>query len=175
MRRDLCLAPLLLLAGCSSAPDVYAPPIDRNPLNGFGTTPIGAFVNMNDANADAYMVRDIGKNLQGGLWRWTGKRPELRFFLDSAGPWRFKVDFAIADATFPRTGPVTISVIVNKQLLEKVTYDRPGAEVFLKPVPSAMIVPQAFNDVAIELDKVWVSSADGAELGIILTRAGFVH
>ncbi len=140
-----------------------------------GRSPIGRFVNMNDPNADAYLVRDIGKHLESGTWRWTKQNPEMRFFLDSTNGWKFKMDFAIAASTFPQTGPVTLSYFVNDQPFDKVTYNQPGSVRFEKAVPPAMIVARSFNTVSIRQDKMWVSNVDGAQLGFILTRAGFIR
>ncbi|MDQ6707873.1 MAG: hypothetical protein M3Z85_18090, partial [Acidobacteriota bacterium] len=64
---------------------------------------------------------------------------------------------------------------VNNQPFDSVTYDQPGSAQFEKAVPPAMLIARSFNTVSIRQDKVWVSSVDGAQLGFILTRAGFIH
>src|SRR5438034_7636791 len=97
--------PIFLLAGCARTPDHYAPP----PQSALLAAPvsISSFVEMADANADAYILGDVNDGLEAGSSRWTRKRPSLRFFLDTADHLRFQADFSIADSTFRDTGPVT--------------------------------------------------------------------
>ncbi len=144
-------------------------------MNGIGDSPIGPFVNLNDENADAYIVRDIGKTVESGTWRWAGAHPEIRFYLNSNAGWKLKLDFAIAQTTFDQTGPVTLSVSVNNRLFDKIVCQTPGTQRFEKSVLSSMLIPHSVNTLSMELDKTWVSPVDGAKLGFILTRAGFVQ
>jgi hypothetical protein len=174
-RAYLLLLPLCFLLGCGNGnvPDYYAPPIQRKPLTGADPSPVGRFVNLAETNAEAYVIRDVNHGSEGDLWRWTRKRPELRFFLETIDHLDFKADFSIADATFKDTGPVTISVFINGNLLDKIKCAEPGEKHFSKPVPESFLHAKALNFVALDIDKVWVSKTDGAELGFILIRAGF--
>lgn len=166
----LCLA---ALAGCSRQQDVYAPPEQRRPLAVSQPSFVGPFADMSDPNADAYVVRDVSLSVEGGSWRWTNARPELQFYLTGVDNVKYAMEFAIADATFKETGPVTLSVFVNGALLHKERYAKPGPYKMEIPVPASMLKAAAVNRVAIEPDKVWVSKTDGAKLGFILTAAGF--
>jgi hypothetical protein len=174
LHRVLFAPVLLFLAGCTSIPDTYAPPEQRP-----GVDPqvprLGAYVRMGDPEADLYLVRDVSRTLEGGAWRWAFKRPELRFFVTSVERLRFVLEFTIAEALFPETGPVTLAVFVNGQLLASERYGQAGAHRFEKPVPPSLLKPGALNLVAIEPDKVWVSKEDGATLGFVLSGAGFVR
>jgi hypothetical protein len=171
--RPHILLSLCFLAGCSNIPDSYAPPIQRKPLTGAEPSPIGTFVNLGEPSADAYIVRDITEYVESSAWRWTRKRPELRFFLDSVERLKFKVDFSVADATLKDTGPVTISIFINGHRLDSVKFATAGRKEYEKPVPAAFLLPRSVNFAALEIDKVWVSKTDGAVLGFILTSAGF--
>jgi hypothetical protein len=165
----------LLLTGCANAPDSYAPPIQRKPIGSGEPSAVANFVNMGDLNAGAYIVRDIADSAEAGTWRWTGKRPELRFHLDSIEQVRFKADFAVAEATMKSTGPVTITVFVNGNLLERIPCAEHGEKSIDKPVPREFLRANAVNIVAMEIDKVYIAGADGVALGFILTRAGFTQ
>ena len=79
--RPYILLTLCFVTGCANIPDSYAPPMQRKPLTGTEPNEMGHFVNMGADDADSYIVRDIGD--RDGAWRWTHKRPELRFFLES--------------------------------------------------------------------------------------------
>lgn len=136
---------------------------------------MGHFVSMNGPVADAHIVRDIALGLEAGAWRWTGQRPELRFRLSSVEGLRFTMDFALPDVTFAQRGPVAISFFINGHLLDKVRYEGGGQKHFEKPVPAAWLRTDADTLVAAEIDKVWIAPADGARLGFILSRAGFIE
>jgi hypothetical protein len=171
--RPYLILPVCFLSACANIPDSYAPPVQRKPLTGADPSPVGRFVHLAEADADSYIVRDVTGAAEAGSWRWTRKRPELRFFLDSIEGLDFQADFSVADATFKDTGPVTISVFINGNLLDQVHYAEPGEKHFSKPVPEKFLHPKALNFAAIEIDKVWVAKSDGARLGFILMRAGF--
>lgn len=165
----------LLLAGCSSIPDTYAPPIQREPLYGPQGGALGHFVNMSAPNADLYIVGGILPGEPGSPWRWTGKRPELRFHLPVTSNLRFVMDFSVPETTFPQRGPVTVSVFINGRLLDKVRCAKHGEVHFEKAVPADWLRTDASTIAAAEIDKVWIASGDGAQLGFILIRAGFVQ
>jgi len=165
---------VLPLAGCTILPDTYPPPLQR-PSYGPDLNPVGHFVSMNGPNADAHILRDVSPGLEAEAWRWTQKRPELQFYLEFTENLRLVMDFAIPDVTFPQRGPVTISFFVNGHLLDKVRYDKGGEMHFERPVPAAWLRTNTATVVAAEIDKVWIAAADGARLGFILSRAGFVE
>jgi hypothetical protein len=169
------LAPFLFLTACAGLPDVYPPPVQRKGVEGSDYAYLGNFIRMNDPNAEAYIVSDVAKSVEGGTWRWTYRRPELRFFLRRSEHLKFAMDFVVADATFQQTGPVVLSIQVNGHPLETVRCARPGERHFEAPVPSGILQPNAINTVAVESDKVWTSPQDGAILGFILIRAGFLE
>ena len=149
--------------------------MQRKPLTGTEPNEVGHFVNLRDAGADSYIVRDISPAVEGSGWRWTGKRPELRFFLDAVDKLTFKAEFAVAEATIKDTGPVTVSVLINGNLLEKVYCAKSGERYVEKPVPAKFLRANAMNLVALEIDKVWIAPDDGAKMGFILSRAGFAQ
>ncbi len=164
-----------ILSGCPSIPDSYAPPIQRKPVTGPERTAYGHFVNMGDSNAEAYLVRDINRDAEGSGYRWTQKRPELRFALARTHNVKFVMDFAIPDVTMAQTGPVTIAYYINERLLDTVRYDRPGTQHFEKLVPASWLRTDAPTIVAAEIDKLYVAPRDGAKLGFVISSAGFVE
>jgi hypothetical protein len=129
---------------------------------------------MNDPLAGAYIVRDVSATTEGGSWRWTYRRPELRFFLPDTEHLKFVMDFAFPERLFRQTGPVTLTFRINGQTLDTVRYEQGGHQRFEKPVPPSM-VRIGENFVAIVPDRVWVSETDGAELGFVLSQVGFAE
>jgi hypothetical protein len=128
---------------------------------------------MNDPTVNAYIVRDISDALEGGLWRWTFSRPELRFSLENEEDAALELDFAIADATLKDTGPVTVSVFVNDRPLGSMKCAKAADYRFIKKVPGSWIKTDGTALVAAEARPLW-NAPDGKHLGFILTRAGFV-
>jgi hypothetical protein len=128
---------------------------------------------MSDPNADAYILSGISPAVEAGTWRWTNKRPQMRFYLKGIQNLKFAMDFAIADATFTETGPVTLTLSVNDKPLGNKHYTKPGTYSLELPVSADLLKPESLNTVAIEVDKVYIAKQDGAQLGFILTGAGF--
>ena len=162
------------LAGCSSAPDIYAPPVQRRPL----TVPanagsLGYFVSMSDPAANTYIVSDISDTTEGGGWRWTYRRPELRFFLATVEHINFTMDFSFPERIFRETGPVTLTFSSTGSCWTRRNSRRAGNSTTAMKCRAAMLQADAANFVAIEPDRVWTSKADGAVLGFVLASAGF--
>lgn len=170
-RRLWAVWAVLVAAACSSGPDAYTPPIPRQPF-GPEPHPKARVVNMSDPDAEGYFVRDISKTLEAGVWRWAAKRPELKIYLGSVTGLKFTIDFALPEPTFSRTGPVTLSFLINGHLLDRVLYSQPGGRHFEKPVPESLLKSRAVNYIVVEPDKVW-TSPNGVTYGFVLTRAGF--
>ena len=166
---------LLLLAGCARAPDSYPPPIQRKPLPDLKESASGMLANMSDPNADAHFVRDISPALEGGRWRWTNQRPELKFFLESTKGLKLVWDFSVAEVTFKETGPVTVSFFVNGKPVGRLPCPKPGDYRFEQPVREDLLRANEDNTIAAQADKLWVSQSDGVKLGFTMTRAGFLR
>ncbi len=172
------LAAMLLLAftlaGCVGIQDTYAPPEQRKPLSVEDPSPLKAFIKMNEPWAPDHFIRDIGRDLQSGTWRWTQQRPTMMFTIPTTKGQEFSSDFTIAELTFKETGPVTISILINDHLLDKTTYTNSGNQHFEKAVPEAWLHLKTENVVVMETDKIWTAPQDKATFGFILTNAGFI-
>src|SRR5260221_12813392 len=118
----VCAALLVLLAaGCNTSGESWSPSIRRNPLS--FTPKKGTVVNMNDPYAMAYVVEDVRDLLEAGAWRWTSRRPELRIYLDDIRGLKFTTDFTVPESGLGRTGPGTISFLINVQVMDRMTFD----------------------------------------------------
>jgi len=169
----LAAAAVVILSGCSREPEAYPPPPQRRRAVAPDPPLLRPYVAMRDPEATAHIVRDVVPALQGGAWRWTRRRPELRFRLGSTEGLKLAMRFSIVEATFRNTGPVRLAFFVNQQMIEKVQYGQPGIYQFEKPVPSELLQAHAVNHVAVEIDKVWIAPHDREQLGFILIEAGF--
>ena len=174
MLRIIVLLFASLLAGCNRS---YwaALPDQRNLLEPVSFDAVTYFVAVNHPNARNYFVRDIENELVGNLWRWTGKKPTLRFRIPQSSGLSLAVDLVIPDVMFRISGPVTESFTVKEHPLGTVRYDSQGEKHFQKMVPAEWLRPGEENIVSAEIDKLWTPAEDDQSRGFVLVRAGFVQ
>ena len=173
-RLGLVCAAVLIEVSCQNMPGPFAPPVQRQPLEDFRPYRQSMIVDMSDADAKTHFVQDITA-LETVTWRWAGQRPTVRVRPRSNENLRFVIDFALPDATFQVTGPVTVSYLVNDQVLDRVLYNRAGSEHFEKPVPADWVTAGQDATVAAEVDKIGATAKDGTKLGLILVRIGLTQ
>lgn len=154
-------------------PESYAPPIQRTPVEEFRPYRVARLIDLATPAADAHIVSDIGGAT--GSWRWTGQRPAVKVTLKDTQNVKYFIDFAVADATFAQTGPVTVTFKVNDHVLESVPYAQPGNQHFEKLVPAEWLKADDDTIVSAEVDKVFVSPEDGAQLGLVLMKLGLTQ
>jgi hypothetical protein len=171
--RAVLLALAAGLCACRNAPQAYPPPAQFHPFVDYQPRFVSV-VNMADPDAPRRFVRDISLYADGS-WRWSQKRPAVRLRLSSNQDLKYTADFTLPDVTFNDTGPVNISFYVNDHLLDRVHYEKPGYQHFEKPVPAEWVTAGAETTVGAEIDKMWISKADGAQFGFIITRIGLTQ
>jgi hypothetical protein len=142
----------------------YSPADDPDPLP--------TFFEMGDPRFNPLIVRDVSLTPEGTGWRWTRVKPTFTFHLGNAPPQRYAMDFSVVGTVFRTTGPVTLSVSINGNLLGTFHCDHPGDFHFEKAVPAAWLAGSDSVIVEASVDKFW-KAGDGSQLGYILTRAGF--
>ena len=104
---------------------------------------------------------------------WTNGHPSFSFPLTGTVDLDFWMRFAIHDVTFAKTGPVTLTIRINGQVIDRPRYDSPGEREYSHPVPSALLKAKNPVVVEIDVDPVWIAPLDHAELGIVLVSIGF--
>lgn len=168
------LASSCLVSSCQDMPEPYAPPVQRQPFEDARPHRMSRIVNMSDSDAAAHFVQDISTG-EPATWRWTNRKPTVRVTPRTNQGLRYLIDFTLPAATFKATGPVTIQFLVNDHVLDSVRYTASGDYHFEKAVPPEWVEPMKDTFLAASIDKVWVSPADGAKLGFILTRIGLTQ
>ena len=160
-------------AGCARLPESYPPPEQRKPLTVPASTGLSYFISMDAPNADEYLVRGFAAR-DAGTWRWAYEHPVMRFFVPAAPRLRFEMDFSLPERAFRETGPVTLTVRLNGEVLDRRRCETAGQQHYSQTVPPGMVRTDGVNVVAIDPDPVW-KSPDGERLGFILSRAGFTE
>ncbi len=130
-------------------------------------------VDMSDPDSAQQIVTDIYES-SGEPWRWTGQRPTVRILVPATDNLRLSVDFTIWSEGFKQTGPLDLTFFVNGHELQKFRYTTPGNKHFEKPVPADWLDSVEESTISVAVDKLYVSPADGAKFGVILSRIGFV-
>ena len=165
----------LTLTGCINQPQLYAPPVQREPvLDGQAPKAPKDMLRMSDRDTDAYIIQDIPKS-GTDPWRWTGKRPTVRLAVAETSGLKLVVDYSVVENTLKDTGPVNLTFFVNGQPLATVHEDKKSIKHFEKSVPPEMLKPGVDNALAVEIDKVWIAKQDGAQLGFLIGGIGLTH
>lgn len=177
MRVWVAVLTLLALAGCAreSRPRPLLP--QNKAYQPVLFDRIGHFVSMNQPGAERYLVRDVAPHLEQNLFRWTGRRPELRFTVPRIPGLQLVATFAVAEATFRQTGPVAIQFRVNGRDVHREQCEQPGNRTIRVPVPPELLPAEGESIVVAEIDKVWRGRAgdEEKELGFILVEMGFAQ
>lgn len=174
MRRAAAGAAFAALAGCVRIPDVYAPPIQRRDPWEIQQG-LKHYIHLAQPEAADHIVRDIVPDPENGPWRWTLQHPAFRFRVPTTQGIRFRAEVTVPDVTFEQTGAVTISFRVAGRLLGSEQVKKPGDFIFEKPVPPEWLTTGSPILVELDIDKLWVSPADGVRRGFILRRLGFLQ
>jgi hypothetical protein len=162
----------VLLAGCGQAAHEYGIPEQRRAR--FAASELEPpFVDMAWWNAGEWMVRDIGP-VREGMRRWAFERPELRFILNSTEGQTLVADIGLPAITLAQTGPVTISFFVNGHPAGTLRCPSGGDRRFSAPIPAQWLKTTGYTLVRMEAHPVYIAE-DGAKLGFVLYRAGFIE
>lgn len=167
-KRWLIFVSALLVGGCGSDPPVQVPEQRSEVAAPPSLRP--SILQAGSPEMQRYIVADIGA-IEQGAWRWTGKRPTVKFQVETNDKFTYVIDFALVDGMFTATGPVTLKFFVSDHTLESVRYDKPGGHHFEKAVPPEWIDIGKETLVGAELDKLYTASGSDGPLGFIL---GFI-
>lgn len=126
---------------------------------------------MGGPEAESRIVKDI-YGASNPSWRWTGQNPTIHMLLLRTDHLKFIAEFAIWAEGFKTTGPVTVSYVVNNQVLEKVRYATPGVKHYEKAVPPDWLSLDAETTLGLAVDKVYITPNNGMKYGVILVRLG---
>ncbi len=113
-------------------------------------------------------VLDTGE--QGSLW--TAAHPRFSFQLNRTRDLGLYLRFTVHERTFASTGPVTLTIRINGDVLDRPRFSSPGLREYLHPVPARLLELRNPVEVAIDVDPCWVG--EGKQLlGIVLFKIGF--
>ena len=129
---------------------------------------------MSAPGVEQHFVRDIAAG-KADSWRWSGANPTVKVHVVYADGVKYHLDFAIADDTFKRTGPVTLTFQINGKTFKTERFDTPGHRVWEAAVPYGFLNSGEDNTLGVLVDPVWMAPMDGSKLGIIILNIGLVN
>jgi hypothetical protein len=167
-RRLWVAIPIIAITSCGRQPESFPmPPQKRAPET---SDPNYLLVKFSDRDAGDYIVRDIQSG--DGLC-WTFAHPEMKFPVEPRPALRFYMHFWIHERTLHDTGPVTLTVKINGQLLGSVRCEHDGSYLFERPVPMQWLHSGEPVHVLAEATPLWTSPDGGPPLGYLIEEAGF--
>lgn len=158
----------LLLSGCVTMPETYAPPVQRKPVMIEEFPALQSRIDMNHPAAPMHLVRDVSPMLESGAWRWAYEKPTVMLSAPAEKGVRFIADITLPEVTFRQTGPVSIRVSVNGREIGSVRYAAAGDHQINLKVPDGLLMKGADTTIIMQQDKVHERHA------FILTRIGLV-
>ena len=134
---------------------------------------IGPVVDTSQPEAEAHFLRDVVGAPGPGQSLWLGERPALLLRLPDAGHRLLVMEFLLHSTVLASVGPQTLTVRINREVLDRLTYRTEGWRNYRKLVPAEWLRRDGITLIEIEPDKCYVAPADGQKLSFLLRRAGF--
>ena len=158
-----------ILSSCASRPASYPPPPQ---YPGGRHSDLDMLLQVGRPNWQRAVVRDMPRDSQIGGW--TGAHPAFQFTLSSVENLDFYLSFAVNERTFRDTGPVTLTVRINGEVIDKPKFDAANEYEYSHPVPSALLRARSPVIAEVDVDPPWIAP-EKSVLGVVLFSAGFVE
>ena len=157
------------LSSCAHAPGFYPAPSQYVPSR---PAAAATLLDMDDPGVGRYILQDVRDLQPGANFRLTGRNPRFKFALAGVRNQNFYLRFGIHPDMLRDTGPVTVTVRINGQELERLRVDTDAARDYTHPVPPALL--GSGDPVIVELDvnPAWVSPWHET-IGMLLISIGF--
>ena len=159
---------VLALLLCACVPGPVPPPLQYQPLSG----PDPPMLELGSSNPDVRILGDVmeAPGARGALW--THAHPRLSFQLNRTHDLDFHMRFGVHTKTFADTGPVTLTIRLNGEVIDRPRIETPGVRDYTHPAPERVLQLHNPVEVAIDVAPGWVAE-DKEVLGILLFMIGF--
>lgn len=117
-------------------------------------------------------MRDV--RLDARIASWTGAHPAFQFTPSSAENLDFYLEFGISQTTFNDTGPVTLTIRINGEVIDSPRFTKAEEYEYSHPVTPALLRARSPVLAEVDIDPAWIAP-DKEKLGILLYTAGFVE
>ncbi len=106
--------------------------------------------------------------------KWTADKARFRFRLAGFARQDFYMEYTVHDVTLHQTGPLRITIAVNGTTFDSFVKTAPGGYEYRRAAEAIGVGSYEPFEVSITVDPPYVAPDDGAKLGILLTKIGFV-
>ena len=160
---------LLICGSCARVPDFYSPPPQYPGARRY-EPPLLLPGRLHQTTG---ILQDVVDDSEATGKSWTNQHPTFSFLLRRTEDLDFYMRFIVHDDTFRDTGPVTLTVNVNGETIDRPRFDTPGEREYSHPVPPRLLQKRNPVIVRIDVDPVWIAPGDKTKLGILLMAIGF--
>ncbi|MBN9658204.1 MAG: hypothetical protein J0H49_08490 [Acidobacteria bacterium] len=123
-------------------------------------------------NSPARALSDILTGGDDSEYRWTNQHPRVQCWLEDDGPWLLSVDVIVVGDVMKKTGPQTLTFLVNDVVVGTEVLKEPTGYTLEYKVPPAALAAKQPVKAGFDIDKVLVAS-DGTKLGLLVKSIGF--
>lgn len=115
--------------------------------------------------------------IEQGAWRWT--RGKFSITLQAPGGAaekgaRLELKFVLPGTVLSKTGPVTLSAVIDGTALPPEKFEKEGAQVYQRDIPAALFRGPSMN-IEFSLDKFLAAGVvEQRELGVIVQTAALM-
>ena len=124
------------------------------------------------ANPDAWILGDVHHEPRSNHRAWTGAHPRFAFRLQRTENVDLAMRLDVHSIPFSHTGPVTLRIRVNGELVDQLRYDASGFYDYSRAIRPSLLQSQSPVEVSIDIDPAW-RDEDGQVYGIGLYYIGF--
>lgn len=173
--RLVVVAAALLTAGCTKQPDIFAPPVQRQPQLVSPSDGLGPFAAMGAPGVERYILSGAWPTPDSNLWRYLEQDAQFRFRVPVTRQLRLRAQMYLIGYVVQATGPVEATFYVNGKELGKIKGDKAEEIFFDQPVPESWLNTQEPILVRIHADKALTPSDGSRSQTFALKGIGFVQ
>lgn len=123
-------------------------------------------------SSPARPLADILTGRDDSEYRWANQHPRVQCWLEDDGPWVLAVDIIAVGDVVKKTGPQTLTFVVNDVVVGTELLKEPTGYTLEYKVPPAALAARQPVKAGFDIDKVLVAS-DGTKLGLLVKSIGF--
>jgi len=136
---------------------------------------LGPVVDTSQPGVEAHYLRDILSAPGPGQTFWLAEKPALLLRLPDPAHRVLVMDLLVHSIVLASVGPQTLTIRVNGQVLDRITYNTEGFRTYRKPVPATWLRADGVTLLEIQPDKCYIAPDDGQKLSFLLHRAEFAR
>jgi hypothetical protein len=127
------------------------------------------------AGVNGHFLADVMEDPESNHQRWTFERPAFLFQVNDRANLKMQLHIRLPRITYAQTGPVRLTVWINRHRLGEASYNSPEDHLFEQKVPPAWIREDGLTLVETTMDKYYIAPEDKQKLGYLFLSGGLVN